>query len=337
MRILVTGGTGFLGKQLVFKLKQLGYNVTVLGRNSKIGKQLEAENVQFLARDLRDKDAIIAVCQGQDYIFHCGALSSPWGKYEDFYYTNVLGTRNIIQGCQTHKVKRLIYVSTSSVYFDFCHRFNIQESTPLPKPVNAYAKTKQLAEQEINQAYQLGLPVITIRPRGIFGVGDTTILPRLIRASTHTGIPLINQGKACIDITHVDNVVEALLLCKDAPDSLLGRIFNITNGEPILIANLLEMLSNKLGYSFKLKPISYQIAYGAASVMELMANTLPLGREPILTRYTVGLLAFSQTLDITTTTQELGYKPRVSLEEGLDNFAQWWKETQIKQSNYPND
>ncbi|NES81618.1 MAG: NAD(P)-dependent oxidoreductase [Moorea sp. SIO2B7] len=326
MKILVTGGTGFLGKQLVVKLRELGYELVILGRNAQIGQKLAAENVQFLARDLRDKEAIIAACQGQDYVFHCGALSSPWGKYQDFYETNVLGTCHIIQGCQIHKVKRLIYVSTSSVYFDFSHRFNIPENTPLPQPVNAYAKTKQLAEEAIKQAYQLGLPVITIRPRGIFGPGDTTILPRLIRASTNTGIPLINQGQACIDITYIDNVVNALLLCKDAPDALLGRIFNITNGETISIVNLLEKLSRKLGYPFKLKPISYNMAYWAASAMELMANTLLLGTEPILTRYTVGLLAFSQTLDITAATQELGFKPCVSLEEGLDSFAQWWQE-----------
>lgn len=332
MNVLVTGGTGFLGKQLALKLRALSFSVTVLGRNPIIGKQLEAENLRFLSVDLRDKEATIAACQGQDYVFHCGALSSPWGKYQDFYDTNVLGTWNIIQGCQTHRIKRLIYVSTSSVYFDFSHRLNIPENTPFPTPVNAYAKTKQLAEQEINQAHQCGLPVITIRPRGIFGSGDTAILPRLIRASTHTGIPLINEGQACIDITYVDNVVDALLLCKKAPDNLLGRTFNISNGEPIYISNLLEKLSHKLSHPFKLKPISYNTAYWTASAMELISNKLLFGREPILTRYTVGLLAFSQTLDITAAIKELGYQPRVSIEEGLDIFAKWWKETQIQSS-----
>lgn len=325
MNVLVTGGTGFLGKQLALKLHSLCHQVTILGRNPFIGQQLQAENLRFLSADLRDKEAIITACQEQDYVFHCGALSSPWGKYQDFYDTNVLGTRNIIQGCQTYSIKRLIYVSTSSVYFDFSHSFNISEDTLFPTPVNAYAKTKQLAEQEINQAHQFGLPVIMIRPRGIFGPGDTSILPRLIRASTRTSIPLINAGKACIDITYVDNVVDALLLCKDCPDSLLGRVFNITNGEPMYLSTLLDKLSHKLNYSFKFRPISYNIAYWAAATMELLANTLLFGKEPILTRYTVGLLAFSQTLDITAAVKELGYKPRVSIEEGLDIFVKWGK------------
>jgi nucleoside-diphosphate-sugar epimerase len=325
MKALVTGGTGFLGKQLAFRLKELGYAVSVLGRNRIVGEQLEAQGLRFLPVEITNREATVKACSGQDYIFHCAALSSPWGRYQDFYDANVLATRNIIQGCQNHGVKRLIHVSTTSVYFDFTHRLNISEATPLPKtPANAYAKTKRLAEQEIDKAHQAGLPVISIRPRAIFGIGDTAILPRLIKVSDRFGIPLINEGKACIDLTYVDNVVDALLLCQNAPDRLLGRTFNISNGEPMALATLLEMLFDKLGHPLKLKPISYQNAYGAAVLMELISSTILLGREPLLTRYSVGLLAFDQTLDITAAKVELGYQPRISIEEGLEIFAHWW-------------
>lgn len=325
-KVLVTGGTGFLGKQLAFKLQALGYDVSVLGRNRFIGNQLSARGLQFLPVDLTNKEAIIAACKGQDYVFHCGALSSPWGKYQNFYNANVLGTRNIIRGCQTYGIQRLIHVSTPSVYFDFSHRLNISENDHLPsKLANHYAETKLLAEAEVNQAHQQGLPVITIRPRGIFGPGDTTILPRLIKANNQTGIPLIDEGKAYIDMTYVDNVVDALLLCQNAPSHLLGRIFNITNGEPMYLADLLEMLMKKLDYPVKLKPISYQTASWVAATMEFLSNTLFLSREPLLTRYTVGLLAFSQTLDITAAKVELGYQPKIGIEEGLDMFVKWWK------------
>lgn len=329
MKVLVTGGTGFLGKQLAFRLKALGYDVSVLGRNPVMGEQLASEGLRFLQVDLKDTSATVDACQGQDYVFHCGALSSPWGKYQDFYNANVLGTRNIIQGCKTHGVHRLIHVSTPGVYFDFSHRLNISENAPLPtQPVNAYAKTKRLAEQEIEDAHQSGLPVISIRPRAIFGPGDTSILPRLIKVSQRSGIPLIDGGKVWIDITYVDNVVDALLLCKDAPDTLLGRTFNITNGESMYLTTLLKMLFHKLDYPFKLKPISYNTAYWVAAAMELVSNTLLFGTEPLMTRYTVGLLAFSQTLDITLAREELGYQPRVSIEQGLETFARWWKQAQ---------
>jgi nucleoside-diphosphate-sugar epimerase len=323
VKILVTGATGFLGKQLAFRLRDLGYNVTALGRNIEIGRELVANNIQFITRDLRDREGIITACNGQDYIFHCGALSAPWGKERDFHDINVLGTKYIIEGCQIHHVQRLIYVSTSAVYFDYRDRLNIPETTPLPPPVNAYAKSKQLAELEIIKAHQSGLPVISIRPRGIFGAGDTAILPRLMRANQRIGIPLIDNGKATIDITYIDNVIDALLLCQQAPVHLLGRVFNITNDEPITVGDLLAKLFIKLDEPCHLRPISRPTANRIAILLESIANTLLWGREPILTRYTVGLLAYSQTLDITPAKTELGYQPRVSIDDGLNAFAKW--------------
>jgi nucleoside-diphosphate-sugar epimerase len=280
--------------------------------------------VKFIVRDLRDRDGIISDCKDQDCIFHCGALSSPWGREQDFYDINVVGTQNIISGCQIYNVGRLIYVSTSAVYFDYRDRLNIPEDMPLPSPANAYAQSKQLAELEIITANRAGLPAIAIRPRGIFGPGDTAILPRLMKANQRLGIPLIDGGNAQIDITYVDNVIDALLLCQQAPDRLLGKIFNITNGQPISVANLLAQLFAKLNKPCRLRPISRQMADRMASLMETIANTIFMGREPILTRYTVGLLAYSQTLDITAATQELGYQPRISIDEGLDIFARWY-------------
>src|SRR3990167_11027734 len=119
MKALVTGGTGFLGKALSLRLQEVGFDVTILGRNPIICKQLEENNFHIVKADLTDKDVIVNACKNQDYVFHCGALSSPWGKYKDFYSANVIGTRNVISGCFKHKVTRLIHVSTSSIYFSF--------------------------------------------------------------------------------------------------------------------------------------------------------------------------------------------------------------------------
>ncbi len=325
-KVLVTGGTGFLGQKLALRLHSLGQDVTILGRNLIIGDRLQKLGLKFIPVDITNSDAILSAISGQEDVFHCAALSSPWGREEEFYTTNVIGTRNIIQACLTHRVRRLIHVSSSAVYFNLSHRFNIKETDDLAEyPIHPYVKTKQLAEQEINIGFQQGLPVISIRPRGIFGPGDTVIFPRLLKVSETTGIPLINGGKAILDMTYIDNVVDALLLCQTAPDQVLGEYFNITNGEPTELFNLLQILSKKLNISLKFKPLPYLIAYTLATGMEWFYQSFLPGREPALTRYTLGLLAFSQTLDITSAKVKLGYQPQISIKQGLDEFVRHWK------------
>jgi len=326
MKILVTGATGFLGKKLALRLSQLGYEVTATGRNALVGADLEKQGISFIKTDLQDKESIINACKNQDYVFHCGALSSPWGKYKDFYNTNILGTKNIIQGCKENSVKRLMHVSTPSIYFDFKDKLNISEKDPLPdKPVNDYAKTKLLAEQEIDKAHKEGLPVITIRPRAIFGPGDTSILPRLIKANNKNFIPVIGDKKVLVDITYVKNAVDALLLCKDSPDFTLGKKYNITDGEPVLLYDFLEQVITELGYVFKPKYFSYNNAYRIAAFSEFVSKTLLFGKEPVLTRYTVGILGTSQTLDISAAKEELGYNPKDTTTKGIKELIEWWK------------
>lgn len=329
MNVLVTGATGFLGERLALRLTGLGYKVTGTGRNGQAGRRLEEQGIRFVSADLRHADDIRKLCFKQEAVFHCAALSSPWGAYTDFYNNNVLGTRHIAEGCLENGVSRLLYVSTPSVYFDYTERYQITEEEPFPsKPANAYAQTKMLAEQEVDRASAQGLPVITIRPRAIFGPGDRTILPRLIEANERGRVPIIDGGKAVIDATYVDNVVDALLLGLESPDTLNGRKFNITNGEPLRFGNLLDKMFAKLGQPLRALPLSYRKAYLAASAMELAARLFHPAKEPQLTRYTVGVIARSQTLDISAARNELGYSPAISVEQGMDRFAKWWKEEQ---------
>jgi nucleoside-diphosphate-sugar epimerase len=325
MKVLITGGTGFLGKKLAYRLKEMGFNVTALGRNKHIGSELEKQGISFISSNLDDKKNI-DICKNKDYVFHVGALSSPWGKYSEFYKSNVIGTHNIINGCEKHNVKRLIHVSTPSIYFNYKDRYDILENETLPeKFVNDYAKTKFMAEQLIDNAFEGGLPVITIRPRALFGPGDTTIIPRLIRVNEKGSIPLINNGNNLIDITYIENVVDALILCMTSNNSTLGKKYNITNGEPVFLIDLLNRLFEKLDQQLKIKPISFKIAYSIASLLELASKTILFGKEPILTRYVVGVLSKSQTLNISEAKKDLNYNPKVSINEGINLFTDWWR------------
>jgi nucleoside-diphosphate-sugar epimerase len=323
MRILVTGATGFLGKALAFRLAELGHDVTATGRNRTIGESLVRPGVAFLPLELGDRPGLEAALAGQDAVCHSAALSSPWGPYDDFYQANVVGTRNIIDACVKNHVGRLLHVSSPTVYFDHTERHGVKEDDPLPRRgVNAYAVTKLLADQLVLARPEL--PATIFRPRGIFGPGDTAILPRMIRANERGMVPIIGSEDPVLDLTYVDNVVDAMVAALDAP-AAVGKVYNLTNGEPVKLWATLERVFGLLEVPFKPRRMSRTGAYAAATAMEILGKLS--GNEPVLTRYTVGVLSTPMTLDISAARRDLGYAPRVSMEEGMARFVQWWKET----------
>jgi nucleoside-diphosphate-sugar epimerase len=327
MKALVTGGTGFLGGALVRRLYGLGWDITALGRNaSKIG-QLNRAGINAFPLDLKDKDGMTDAFKDQEIIFHCAALPSPWGNFEKFYQANVIGTRNVVQACAANNIKRLVYVSTPSIYFDYNSRTDVKENDTLPEPVSAYAATKLLAEEEIDKGFANGLATVSIRPRAIFGPGDTVIFPRLIPRLQSGRLPILGDGENVVDLTYVDNVVDALLLCAESPSNTLGKKYNISNGEPIKIWKLVERICTELGLQAPKRNISYKTAYAAASMLESIYTLIPTHPEPPLTRVSVSMMANSTTLNISAAKNELGYQPKVSVDEGFDKFMQWWKET----------
>jgi len=324
MKALITGATGCLGIHLTKELVRQNFSVTAIGRNRELGKLLIG--AEFVVGDIRDRQEMLQLCRGQEIIFHCAALSSLWGKYQDFYDTNVLGTKNVLEASLEHTVKRVVHVSSPSIYYQFKDGFAISESTPIPKKfVNHYVSTKILAEKEVDQAYASGLDVLTIRPRGIFGPYDRSILLRLFERSKKGYLPLIRKGEALIDVTYVENVVEALICAAKAPKECAGKKYNITNGEPLEIKKLLELLFRSLGKEISFISLPYSIGYLLGGLMETLYSVFPFTKEPPFTRYAFGLLGNSQTLDISLAKKELGYIPKISIEEGLKRFAVWYK------------
>ncbi len=326
MKVLVTGATGFLGEALTRRLHGMGWDVTALGRNPKKLNQLEDDGIRVLQVDLKDKTELSNACKNQEIVFHCAALPSPWGNFETFYQANVIGTRNVIRGCEEHHVKRLVHVSTPSLYFDYNSRINVKETDTLPEPVSNYSATKILAEQELDEAFARGLATIAIRPRALFGPGDTVIFPRLIPRLQSGRLPILGDGENIVDLTYIENVVDALLLCAESPASTLGKKYNISNGEPVKIWKLINRICDELNLPHPTRKISYKTANAAATVLEAIYSLIPFSPEPPLTRISVSMMANNTTLDISAAKNELGYQPKVSVDEGVERFLRWWKE-----------
>ena len=325
MKILVTGATSGLGRNLTESLHRQQYEVIATGRNEEVGKVLKHQGIQFIAADLRDAEAVKNLCKNIDVVYHCAALSSPWGPYKDFYEANVVASKNLVKESTNQGISLFVHVSTPSIYFDFNERFNIKEDAPLPKRfANNYALTKWMAEQVVDKAFnETGLPTITIRPRAIFGPHDRTLMTRLIRLAKSGKVPLIRGGRVLMDVTSVNNVVDSLVKCLTADRSCWGKKYNITNGEPLLLTDLLDKLFAALEIPYHPIPLPYRATYLLATITEILAR-LPFTKfEPPLTCYGVGVITFGQTLDITAANQELGYSPKVSIAQGIQLYADW--------------
>ena len=321
--VLVTGATGFLGKYVIEELVQHGYQVRAFGRNSKVGRSLENSSVSFFQGDLTKADDMLEACKGMDLVVHAGALSTVWGPWEDFYQANVLGTKYVLEACRQAGIQRLVYVSSPSIYAAPKDQLGIKESdAPEENNLNNYIRSK-LASEKLFKDYP-DVPSIILRPRGLFGIGDTSILPRVINLSQKIGIPLIGDGRQLMDMTCVENVALAIRLAIEAPEAK-GEVYNITNGEPRAFRDLLEESLTGLGYPIKYRNLPAALLSGIASCLEFLYKTFNLKGEPALTRYTYYLLRYSQTLDISKAERELGYHPKISISEGIEQYVQEYR------------
>lgn len=315
MKILVTGGTGFLGQHLARALLAQRHHVTLLGRDFTRSGALITSGVTPLAVDLRDRTATISACAGVDVVFHVGALSAPWGRSADFHAINVDGTEHIVTGCQRHGVARLIYVSSPSVVFDGRDQHALTEAAPYPRRfASIYSLTKKLGEDLVNHAAMLGLPTVILRPKAIFGPGDTSLLPRLLDAARRGRLPQIGAGRNLVDLTYVENVVYALMLALSAP-AAVGRTYTITNAEHVPLWQIIRAVLRHQHLSTRLRVIPLPVALLAARLMETRAALL--GGEPVVTRYSAAILARTQTYDISAAQRDLDYQPCVTVAEGI--------------------
>ena len=314
MRILVTGGTGFLGAHLARALLAGKHYVVISGRNFAQAQPLIEAGAIPIRADLADSEATIDSCRGVDAVCHVGALSSPWGRREEFFAANVSGTAAVIEGCRRHNVRRLVHVSSPSVLFDGRDHLNLTEAAPYPhRFVSEYSRTKKLAEDLVNAA--TGVPAVILRPKAIFGPGDRALLPRLVAAARAGRLPQIGNGQNRVDLTYVDNVVRAILLALDS-DAAVGKTYTITNDEHPLLWKVIRTVLMRLGIAPNLCRVPLSLALAAAAVMEWRAAFTH--REPLLTRYAVGILARTQTYDISAAKRDLGYGPQITVAEGIE-------------------
>ncbi|HEY5614248.1 MAG TPA: 2-alkyl-3-oxoalkanoate reductase [Lysobacter sp.] len=325
MKILVTGGGGFLGQALCRGLRVRGHEVVSFNRGRY--DALDALGVEQVQGDLASREAVLSAATGCEAVFHNAAKAGAWGSYRSYHLANVVGTQNVLAACRAHGIDRLVHTSTPSV----THRATrpveggTAETVPYGEHLKApYAATKLIAEKLVLAANDTNLATVALRPRLIWGVGDNQLLPRLVERANAGRLAFVGGGGNRVDSTYVDNAAQAHFdaFAHLAPGAACaGRAYFISNGEPRTMRETINGLLGAVGAPLVHKTIPFGVAYAAGVVCEGLWHALPLKGEPPMTRFLAEQLATTHWYDMAPARRDFGYVPQVTFDEGLARLA----------------
>ena len=333
MRVLVTGGGGFLGQAICKQLAAAGHDVCAFNRNRH--PALDEIKVEQRIGDVASLDSVTAAAEGVDAIVHSAGKVGSWGRLEDYYETNVRGTDMVLAACELHHVRKLVFTSSPSVVHNGGDLDGVNESAPYATHFSsAYAHTKALAEQRVLAANGDQLASVALRPHFIWGPGDPNLLPRIIEQAKRGRLRLIGKATKKIDTTYVDNAAEAHVLALnklDVGSPIAGKTYFISQGEPISHEALINAWLKAAGLPPETRHIPLGLARFFATTMETAYTALKIQREPPLTRFSLEMLSTAHWFNIAAARRDLGYSPRVSMSDGLAKLSEYMVRARMQQ------
>ncbi len=317
-KVLVTGGGGFIGSALVRALVERGREVRILGRRRYPHLPPAVEQVRG---DIADPAVVHQALTGVETVFHVAARAGVWGPRDDFFRVNVQGTVNVIRGCLARGVARLIHTSSPSVVFSGRDLEGVDESHPYARPsLCHYATSKIIAEQLVLQANGPHLRTCAIRPHLVWGPGDPHLVPRLIERAQAGRLRRVGSGTNRVDITYIDNAVAAHLLAAanlQGKGSAAGQSFFIGQERAVSLWSWIDSLLQGCGLEPVCRSIPYPLARMVGAACELAWFLAASSQEPPMTRFVAAQLARSHWFSHARAERLLGYRPRISLDEGM--------------------
>jgi nucleoside-diphosphate-sugar epimerase len=314
--VFVTGGSGFIGGRLIRRLVTDGHRVRALVRSDAAERAVAASGAEPVRGDVTDVRSLPTAVRGCELAFHAAARVGEWGPLREFEAVNVDGTAALVHACRAEGVRRLVHVSTEAVLLAGGPLVNVDETAPLrPDSKSPYCSTKARAEQLVRDASGDGLETVCVRPRFVWGAGDTTVLPSLADAVRAGKFAWIGGGGHLTSTTHVDNAVEGLALA--AERGRPGGVYFVTDGEPVVFREFVTRLLGTQGIEPPERSVPLPPAMRGAAMGEAMWRVLPLRGSPPLTRMAVWVSALETTIDISLARSELGYEPVRTIDDGL--------------------
>jgi nucleoside-diphosphate-sugar epimerase len=318
MKILVTGGGGFLGTSVCRQLAARGHRVIAFQRGP--AEHLDSPEISSVQGDISNPDEVLAAASTCSAVIHTAGKAGVWGKPEDYRRVNVDGTNNVIRACLEHGIPQLVHTSSPSIVHTGGDIGGGDESLPIATHFSApYPETKAEAEQNVMAANGDDLSTTALRPHLIWGPGDPHILPRLAEKAKGGSLALPGPDKI-IDTIFVENAAQAHV---QALDELVGRgrcagkPYFVTNNEPLPQGEIITRLLAAIGMDVKVRAVPVGLAKTAGALCETTWRALHLKSEPPVTRFSVEQLATSHWFDTRAALEDFGYKPLISIEQGL--------------------
>lgn len=331
MKILVTGGSGFLGRAIIQQLNAQQHEAVAFCRGHY--PDLVSTGIKVIQGDIQDKNALLGAAQGVEAVIHTAAKAGIWGDYQEYFDTNVTGTQNVIETCKKLNIKYLVYTSTPSVVFDGKDICGGDESLAYAKNfLTAYPATKKIAEEMVLEAGNNDLYTVALRPHLIWGPGDHHLIPRLIARARLGKVKLIKRD-CIVDTVYVDNAAFAHILALQKLQSnkaIAGKVYFISQDQPIDLNAFINQILAMANLPLVTPSVSPKAAYIVGATLETLYKILHIKKEPLMTRFLAKQLSTSHWFNIAAAKQDLGYYPLINMEEGLEKLKHFFQ----MQANY---
>ncbi|MFP2907410.1 NAD-dependent epimerase/dehydratase family protein [Pyxidicoccus sp. 3LFB2] len=324
MRAFVTGGSGFVGRNLIAALKARGDSVRALARSASAMAAVTEAGAEPFEGDLSDADKLKPGMEGCDTVFHAAAYAKGWGPREEFFEANVRGTERVLEAARAAGVKRLVHVSTEAVLVDGTPLVRVNETWPVPaRPIGDYPSTKAEAERLVLSVSSADFTTVVVRPRFIWGKGDTSLLPELISAVRAKRFAWFSGGRYLSSTCHVANCVEGMLLAAEKGRG--GEVYFLTDGEPVVFRDFVTELLKTQNVDAGTRTVPFGLAATLATLSDVLWGAFHLKSRPPLTRTELLLVGREVTVNDEKARQELGYEGRMTREEGLREMRMDYK------------
>jgi nucleoside-diphosphate-sugar epimerase len=318
MKVFVTGGSGFVGGHVIEGLVSAGHEVLAMARSASSAKAVEAYGARASSSSL---DAIEASeLEGCDAVVHCAAFVEEWGTREQFWRVNVEGTQRLLDAARGAGVKRFLFVGTEAALFSGHDLLEVDESAPYPRKQRfLYSETKAEAERRVLAANAPGFTTISIRPRLVWGPRDASVLPTIVAMAKEGRFMWLDGGKKRTSTTHVANLVHALVLALEHGNG--GQAYFVADEGETTLVEFLGALAKTRGVTLPPRSIPGVLARPLAAVIERTWRLFGIRRAPPMTHFTVSMMSRSITVVTEKAKRELGYRPVISVGEGLRALA----------------